>query len=570
MADRTAQGDARTKKPWRAYLPPLEWVPAYEARHLWPDALAGLTLAAYNIPVAIAYSALAGLPPQTGLYACMLGGLAYAALGTSRQLGIGPTSSISMLLGTALAGMAGGDPERLAALAALAAVMTAVSAAGAWCFRLGSAVSFISDTVLSGFKVGVGLVIAASQLPQLFGVSAPGHHFFDRLIHLAANLGETHGPSLLMGVCALALLWAGDRFWPGKPVPLAVVALGILAVAFGGGGIHGVQVIGEIPGGLPHLGLSGVGVGDARDLVFLGIACFMLAFIEGISAARTLALKRRYFVDPEQEMLAVGAANLAAGLGQGYPVAGGMSQSVVNDSAGAKTPLAGALSSLALLLVLLFLTGPFELLPLPVLSALVLLSVVKLVSPREFRYLYRVSRLEFWVAAVALAGVLLFGILQGVLLAVVYSLFILLKRATRPRVVLLGVMPGLHAFAESLRHLEAEPIPEVLVARVEGGLFYFNADYVKARLMRMAQAEPERPRLVILELACTPSVDLAGAKMLGELRDLLGAFGADFRLAEATESVADFLRAVGLTGKLGTDVRETAWSIIEGWRQGPG
>jgi MFS superfamily sulfate permease-like transporter len=247
-----------------------------------------------------------------------------------------------------------------------------------------------------------------------------------------------------------------------------------------------------------------------------------------------------------------------------------MSQSVVNDSAGAKTPLAGALSSGALALVLLFLTGPFGHLPQPVLAALVLLSVVKLVSPKEFRYLYRVSRLEFWVAFVALVGVLILGILQGVVLAVVFSLFLLLKRAAHPRVVLLGYMPGTRSFAEVLRHPQCEHISEVMVARVEGGLFYFNADYVRSEVLRMAAAQPQPLRLVILELATTPALDLAGAKMLGELKERLSSQGAEFRLTEATEKVADLLSAVGLTEKLGEDVRSTAWSVVESWRQGPG
>jgi MFS superfamily sulfate permease-like transporter len=353
-------------------------------------------------------------------------------------------------------------------------------------------------------------------------------------------------------------------------VPLAVVALGILAVAFSGLRDRGVQVIGEIPGGLPHLGFSGVGWKDAPELVPLGMACFMLAFVEGISAARTLALKHRTVVDPEQEMLAVGAANLAAGLGQGYPVAGGMSQSVVNDIAGARTPLAGALASAALALVLLFLTEPFGLLPESVLAALVLLSVVKLVSPKEFRYLYRVSRLEFWVAVVAFGGVLFLGVLQGVLLAVIFSLLLLLKRAARPRVALLGYLSSAQMFVDVARHPEAERIPRVMVLRVEGALLYFNADTVKMEVLRMAEAQPAPLRLVLLELASTPAVDLAGAKVLGELRERLASHGAELRLSEATEGVADLVRAVGLDRAFGTDIQSSAWSIVEAWKQGPG
>lgn len=552
------------KKPWYPRLPILDWAPRYERKDAVPDLVAGMTLAAYEIPISLAYASLAGLPPQAGIYGSVLGGLAYAFLGTCRQIAVGPTTSISMLIASAIGAMAAGDPARFAALAALTAVMVAVVALGAWCFRLGNAVSFISDSVLTGFKVGAGLVIAAAQLPQLFGVQSGGHDFFEKIAHLAQHLGETHPYSLAVGLVALALLLVGDRLFPGRPVALAVVILAILVMSLTSLGEKGVDIVGTIPPGLPHLGIHGVGMRDAVELIPLGLACFMLAFVEGISTARTLALKHRYAIDVDQEMIGAAAANLASGLGQGFPMAGGMSQSVVNDESGARTPAALLWASLFMALVLLFATGLFHDLPQPVLAALVLLSVTKLVQVKEFKYLYKISRLDFWVAIVALAGVALFGILQGVLLAAVYSLLLLLKRAASPRVVRLGKLPGTTLFVDILRRNDAEQVPGVKVARVEGPLLYFNVEHVKGELLGLFALPEEKPRLAILEMATTFGVDLAGIKMLMALGEALGERGTRLMLAEITGEVQELLRTAGLQEQFREIEEETtAWTLIQ-------
>ena len=283
-----------------AVLPPLRWLPQYERSWLASDLIAGVTLAAYAIPVSLAYATLAGLPPYYGIYCYLVGGVAYAILGTSRQLAVGPTSAIAMLVGTTVAGMAGGDPARWAGIAALTALVVAALSGLAWMFRLSGLVSFISQTILTGFKAGAALTIGLTQLPKLFGVPGGGDNFFERAWILATQLGQTNMVVLALGVAALALLILGDRFFPGRPIALAVVALTICAVSFAGLVDRGVSVVGELPAGLPTFSWPSLRLRDVDGVIPLAAACFLLAYVEGVSAARTLADKHGYKINPRR------------------------------------------------------------------------------------------------------------------------------------------------------------------------------------------------------------------------------------------------------------------------------
>jgi high affinity sulfate transporter 1 len=411
---------------WRSLLPAAQWLSGYEARWLKSDIIAGVVLAAYAVPVSMAYASLAGLPPHYGIYCYLLGGLCYAIFGPSRQLAIGPTSAIAMLVGATIADMANGDSARWAEIAALTALVVAALSVLAWLFRLSALVSFISETILVGFKAGAALTIAMTQLPKLFGVKGGGQHFFERAWTLAGQLGETNFVVLGMGLAALALLLLGDKFLPARPIALLVVALAIVVVSLTPLEELGVATVGALPAGLPLIRVPSVRLRDADGILPLSCACFLLAYIEGVSAARTLAAKNDYEISPRQELLALGAANLAVAFGQGFPVAGGLSQSAVNDKSGAKTPLALVFASVTLAACLLFLTGLLANLPTVVLAAIVLFAVRGLIDVHALRHLRQVSRLEFRIAIVALVGVLLLGILKGVLFAAIASLLMLL------------------------------------------------------------------------------------------------------------------------------------------------
>jgi sulfate permease, SulP family len=536
---------------WRAVFPPAQWLPAYRPKWLAHDAIAGVTLAAYGIPVSLAYATLAGLPPEYGIYCYLVGGLFYALFGSSRQLAIGPTSAISMLVGVTVADMAGGDPARFASIAALTAILISAMCVVAWIFRLSSLVNFISETILLGFKAGAALTIALTQLPKLFGVKGGGEQFFERIVVLAGQLPDTHFAVLAFGLGAVALLLLGEKFLPGRPVALLVVVLSIILLSVTPLGDLGFKVVGALPQGFPEFRLPGLRVRDVDGVIPLAFACLLLSYVESVSAARAIAQANGYEIDPRQEFLGLGAANLAAGLFQGYPVAGGLSQSSVNDKAGAKTPLALVFASVTIGLCLMFLTGLLSNLPNVVLAAIVLVAVKGLVDVRELRHVWRVSRFEFLVAMVAFAAVLLLGILKGVIVAVLVSMLLIIRRAAYPHVAVLGRIPGARRYSDIERHPDNEVIPGVLVFRVEASLLYFNADHVRATVWARIRSGAGPLRLVICDLSTSPVVDLAGARMLAALHSALQAAGMSLRLVGAHAGARDILRAEGLEERVG-------------------
>jgi len=532
--------------------PFVRWLGEYRAGWLPGDIVAGVTLAAYAIPVSLAYAALAGLPPQVGVYGYLLGGLGYALLGSSRQLAIGPTSAISLMIAGTVGAMAEGDAQRYAQIASLTGFTVAALCLIAWSLRLSVLVKLISDSILVGFKAGAGLTIAMSQLPGLFGLSGGGRNFFERAALLAAELGQTQYLVLAVGVVAVVLLTFGERLLPGKPVALGVVALSIVAASALGLPALGVPTTGTIPAGLPALSGPALRFRDVEGIVPLAAGCLLLAYIESVSAARTFAAKHGYDLDPRQELLGIGAANLLTALGQGYPVGGGLSQSAVNDKAGARTPLALVFASMTLALCLLFLTGLLENLPKAVLAAVVLIAISGLLDfPALFR-MWRVSRLDFYAASIALGAVLLLGILQGILLAALASVVMLLVRVSRPHVAFLGRVPGTSSYSDLLRHPENEALPGVIAFRPEASLIYVNAESVlESVLDRLRAIGPSNVRSVVCDLSASPYLDLAGSRMLHTLHNLLGERKIALRIIGAHGAVRDLLRADGLGEKVG-------------------
>ena len=321
--------------------------------------------------------------------------------------------------------------------------------------------------------------------------------------------------------------------------------------------------MGVIPQGFPDFGWPVVQWREVDNLLAVALACFLLSYVESISVARTFSLKHRYPISADQELLALGLANLAAGMGQGYPLAGGMSQSAVNETGGAKTPMALVVASAGIGVVLLFLTGLMNNLPEPLLAAVVLIAVGGLIQPRELWHLYRVSRMEFRVAMVATVGVLAFGILKGVLLAAIFSILLLLRRASHPKIAVLGKLRGSDGFADSARYPDSETIPHVLVLRVEAGLFYFNAQNVKNEVLEQARRQGV-VELVVIDLSTSANIDLAGVRMLSELDEQVAQGGASLMLAEVHGDVRDLLHAEGLETRIpGIAQRMSIAALIE-------
>lgn len=545
------------------HIPAAKWLSEYNLKLLGSDGVSGLTLAAYAIPVSLAYATLAGLPPQYGVYGYLLGGLFYALLGTGKQLAVGPTSAISMLIGVTLATLSNGDPQRWVDLASLSAFIFAGMSVLAYVLRLSSIINFISETVLVGFKAGAAITIGLTQLPKLFGVAGGGQNFLSRLVTLFTQLPSTNVYVLIFGVIAITLFVFGDKLFPGKPIAIIVVALSVIVITFTPLGTMGFKTVGIIPSGLPKLHIPSLNLKDIGSIIPLAFACFLLAYIESVSAAKTLAQKNGYDIDARQELLALGVSNLATSLGQGYPISGGLSQSAVNDKAGAKTPLSLVFASVSIGICLLFFTGLLKNLPTVILAAIVLVAIKGLVDIKEMKRLFKVNRFDFTIAMVALVSVIVFGILQGVLIAALFSLILIIRSVSSPNVAFLGRIPGTNRYTDIKRHPDNELVPGILLFRVESELVYFNVAYVYRTVWAKVLESEGSLKTVIFDLSSSAKIDSSGARLIKRLYINLEAKGIALKVAEAHSEVRDILRHEGIEHLLGhVSRRDTLHDVI--------
>lgn len=503
------------------------------------------------LPAGIGDASLANLPPQAGLYACLFGGLVFWLFCSSRHTAVTVTSAISLLIGSSLSSLTGGDPARFAALASLTALMVAIIALIGWATGAGSIVNFVSESVLDGWKTGVALYLGTTQLPKLFGFGGSHGDFWERSGHFISHLRETNAATLTLGFMALALLIAGKTLLKNKPVALFVVIGGIVAASVFGLDARGVKLLGEVPQGLPSLGLPLISRADITELLPLAFACFMLGAVESAAIGRMFAGKHRNRFDANQELLALAGANFGAALGQGYPIAGGMSQSLVNESGGARTPLSGFFASLILLFVVVFLSASLKDLPQCVLAAIVLVAVSGLFKFKALKNLWKASRSEFAAAIAACVGVLSFGLLQGVLIGAIISLVLLIRRASVPHVALLGRVPGTSRFTDSDRHTDNEMIPGVAIFRPEASLIYFNVDHICDTIRNRVATLGSGVLLVVIDLSAAAYVDVQGAHNLASLAEDMRARGIEVQVVEARASVRERLRVVGVDNRLG-------------------
>ncbi len=485
-------------------IPIMQWLPLYSKKLFVFDTISGVTLAAYAIPVSLAYATLAGLPPQYGVYGYLFGGFFYAMLGSAKQLAIGPTSAISLLIGTTLAGMSKGNVQHWVDIASLTAMVFAVMSVLFYILKMSSIINFISETILLGFKAGAAIAIGMTQLPKLFGVPGGGNSFPERFILLIKQIPQTNIYVLIFSAIAIIFLVAGEKLLPGKPITIILVIISIGVFSVTSISTLGFSVVGNIPSGLPHIQFPVFNYEEFREVVPLAFACFLLAYIESVSAGRTLAQKNGYEIDPRQELLALGVANLAVSLGGGYPVSGGLSQSAVNDGAGAKTPVSLIVASVTISLCLLFLTGFIKNLPNGVLTCIVLVAIKGLVDIKELLRLFKVNRSDFIVAIIALISVVVFGILKGVLIAAVVSLILIIKATSAPHVAFLGRIPGTKRYTDCQRHPDNEKLDGILLFRVESSLLYFNVNNVYHVVMEKIASSESEIKVVILDLSTSP------------------------------------------------------------------
>ena len=518
------------------------------------DLVAGLTVWAVLIPESLAYAGLAGVPPVTGLYAAVPALVLYSLLGTSRQIFVSPMSATAALSAGVVALIAPkGDTAAFIALSTTLALTTGIVALLAGALRLGFVASFISEPVLKGFIIGMALTIMIGQVPALLGVEKGSGNFFEKLISVIKHLGDVDGLTILVGGACLIAVLILKRFIPLLPGSLLVALASIGAVALFGLDQHGLEIVGHIDSGLPHLGLPDVSGRDFLDLLGPSIGVMLLGFAEGLGAAKTYAAKEGYDIDANRELMGLGVSNLGSGLASGMVVNGSLSKTAVNGSAGAKSQLSAVTAAILTVLTLLFLTGLFEKLPEATLAAIVIAAVLELINFKALRKLWGVrntklakayqltARVDFVAALAALIGVLVFDTLPGLIIGIGVSLALLVARTARPHVAQLapiGEKPRL--WVDISRHPEYPPMPGVLAVRIEAALFFANADFIRDQIKALA-ADAGDLRLVAIDGRSTPSIDVTAVQMLVQLRTELKEQGVELVLAGNVGQVRDVL-----------------------------
>ncbi len=531
------------------YVPILEWLPGYQAKWLRPDLIAGLTTAAVVIPQSIAYATIAGLPVQVGLYTVLVPMLVYALLSSSRRLSVVTTSTISILTAAQLVAVVqSGDPAEYMAAASTLALLTGAFLVLAGILRLGFIANFISLPVLTGFKAGIGLVILVGQLGKVLGISVSKGPFFQTVLAVLQGLGETHWPTFLIALVTMAILFMVPRLAPRFPAPLAAVAVGIAASALLGVGEAGVKLVGDIPSGLPPFALPSLSL--AGQLWPGAVAIALMCFTESIAAARTFARHDDPPVEANQELLALGAANVAGGFFSAYPAGGGTSQTAVNSKAGARTQLSGMVTAGMVLLTLLFLAPLIGLMPQATLGALVLIVAVGLIKPEEFRTIGRIRREEMVWAIVAMAGVVVLGTLEGILVAVAVSLATLLYHANHPPVYALGRKPGTDIFRPlSPDRPDDETIPGLLMVRTEGRLHF--ASIPNTRDMVWSLIRQNQPQVLVVDCSAIPDIEYTALQGLSGFEEKLREQGITLWLAALNPEPLKIIERAPLGATLG-------------------
>lgn len=567
----TDESEPKKDRDLARFLPVLTWLPQYEKPWFRNDLLAAITIAAFSIPNLMAFSQLAGLPPQYGLYAGIGAGIGYFFFGTIKRMIAGPSASQAILVASVLIVLVGpyeDDPAKYLAMASMAAILTGVIFLIARAIKLGFLVNLIPVPVFKGFLAGMGLTIIVSQLPKLFGVASTQGDFFTRLFDLLGQLGDTNFYTLGLGLALMGLLFVLDWRFSRSPNTLIVVIIAIFIMIFSDLASKGVEIIGDIPRGIPSPTIPAVSIDDIGNLLPLAIGLFILSFVETTSIGRSLETRHSYKMDPDQEMVALGAANIFSGFLQGFPVSGSFSRSFLNDRIGGKTQLVGLMSALILLIVVAGFTGVFYNMPVVILAGLIIMAVYKLVDFKELHRIRMVSKNAFIVAMASFAGVLVVGVLEGLLVGVVISFIYILYRISAPHMSILGRIPDTDDFKDVARNEVFILYPAVLIVRFDAPLVFANSHTIKHKILD--KVEEERfVELVILDMETSPMLDVTAADMLGELDTALLNKEILFRLANCTGEVRDMLKATYSLKRVGhIKASTTVNQIMEEWTEG--
>jgi SulP family sulfate permease len=532
-------------------LPLLQLWRDYERGWLGHDVLAGISVCVVMIPSVIAYAELAGLPPVQGLYAALAGMIAYAFFASSRQVIAGPDAAITLLVGTGIGVLAADDPSRAPALAAVVALLGGALMLIASRLKIGVIADFLSKPVLVGYLSGAALILVSTQVGKLFGLKISGHNFFAVVFNLATHLRESHLLTLGLGLGLMVVLELLKRFAPKIPGALVVFVLAIVVSVALGLQARGVAVIGDVPQGLPGLRLPKVSLDMIGELFPAAVGISLLTFPEGILLARAFAAKNRYEIRPNQELLALGVSNLAAGLFQGFSVGASQSRTTVSDATGGKTQMASLVAAGALILFLLFLTPLLRPLPVVTLAAILIFSGIHLIEIKAYRELFQISRPAFFLALLVTAGVLIVGVIPGILIGVMLSLIVLLGRLARPTDAVLSEVAKTGEFHDVGEAPEGQSVPGLIAYRFYAPLFFANADYFVERIRGLVAASTAPVRWVLVDMQAVTDIDVTAAEAMSRLRQELEERGILLKIARANRPLRERLARIGLGEHLG-------------------
>jgi sulfate permease, SulP family len=534
------------------FVPALSWVPRYQLGWLSKDAIAGFTIWGLLIPEGIAYASLAGLPPQAGLYTLLASLVLYAVFGTSKQLVVAGTSASAVLVYSAVSALHPKDAAMDGSLAAGLIVLTGILFLCSGLLRLGFVTQFLSRPVMEGFVFGLAIFVTVGQLPKLFGLKKGSGDTISQFVHLVAHLGDASLTTFAVGAVALVLLFGFDRV-PRVPGGLVVLAAAIV-VSWGLHlDAHGVEVVGKVPAGLPSVHGLDLSVHDLWVLLPSAGGMMLVIFSEALGAAQNFADKHGYRLDPSQDMIALGLANLGSGLLGGLAAGGSLSQSAVNDGAGARSQVSPVIAAALSLVTVLALTPLFTDLPEAVLAAMIIHAVSHLMKVAEMRRFYRLRPREFWLGMLTLIGVIVLDVLPGLVIGVTLSILVLAFVASRPVFSLLGTDPGVPgAYEDVKRHHEAKRVPGVLIVRPDAPLFYANAQPLRDTVTELVRSAEPAVHTVILDLDANDELDITSSEALEKLAGALSRLHVRLALVHLHAPAREMLSHFGLAGDQGS------------------
>jgi high affinity sulfate transporter 1 len=551
---RLARPMATPPSGWQRWLPGARMLLHYEPAWLPNDVLAGLVLTTMLVPTGIAYAEASGVPGIYGLYATMIPLLAYALFGPSRILVLGPDSSLAAVILAVVLPHSGGDPTRAVALAGMMAVVSGVVCILAGLFRLGFITELLSKPIRYGYMNGIALTVLINQLPKVFGVSIERDGPLRNLWRIARSVldGRANGAVLAIGAGTLVVILVLKRF---KRVPGILIAVVAAMIAVGALDLSaaGVKVLGPLPQGLPSFAVPLISFADLGAVVIGGCAVALVSFADTSVLSRTYAAKTRMYVDPNQEMIGLGVANLAAGFFKGFPISSSSSRTPVAEASGARTQLTGVVGAVAIALLLLLAPNLMQNLPTSALAAVVIAAALGLFEIADLRRIYRVQRWEFWLSIVCLAGVAVLGAIPGIGLAIAIAVIEFLWDGWRPHFAVLGRVDGIRGYHDLKRYPDARLIPGLVLFRWDAPLFFANAELFQARVLEAVASSPTPVRRVVVTAEPVTSVDVTSADMLAELEQTLRASRIELQFAEVKDPVKDKLKRFGLLDQIGTD-----------------